>query len=61
MVDALLTNSRLPRSILVPALAGNERIKPAIADATAAGYGFLFFRDACLIGRHKRPDRPVGG
>ena len=48
MVDALLTDFRLPRSILVLALAGNKRIKPGNADAAAANYGFLSYRDGLL-------------
>jgi S-adenosylmethionine:tRNA ribosyltransferase-isomerase len=53
-IDLLLTNFHLPRStlfMLVSALAGLERIKAAYAHATAAGYRFFSYGDACLIAR----------
>jgi len=51
-IDLLLTNFHLPRStlfMLVAALAGLDRIKAAYAHATAAGYRFFSYGDACLI------------
>jgi S-adenosylmethionine:tRNA ribosyltransferase-isomerase len=53
-IDLLLTNFHLPRStllMLVAALAGLDRIKPAYAHAVAAGYRFFSYGDACLIER----------
>src|SRR5262249_19631622 len=52
-VDALLTNFHLPRSsllILVSAFAGMEPVRAAYQQALAAGYRFLSFGDAMLIG-----------
>jgi S-adenosylmethionine:tRNA ribosyltransferase-isomerase len=64
-IDMLLTNFHLPRStllILVAALAGLDRIKPAYAHAIACGYRFYSYGDACLIERplaHRSPSPPA--
>jgi len=50
--DLMLTNFHLPRStlfMLVCAFAGPARMKAAYAHATAAGYRFFSYGDACLI------------
>ena len=55
-IDMLLTNFHLPRStlfMLVAALAGLERIKPAYSHAVARGYRFFSYGDACLIERQR--------
>jgi S-adenosylmethionine:tRNA-ribosyltransferase-isomerase (queuine synthetase) len=49
--DGLPTEFRLRRSILVPALAENERIKLTNVHVAPAGYGFFSYGDACLIER----------
>jgi S-adenosylmethionine:tRNA ribosyltransferase-isomerase len=51
-VDLLLTNFHLPRStlfMLVAAFAGLERMRAAYAHATARGYRFFSYGDACLL------------
>lgn len=52
MVDALLTNFHLPKSTLlalVMALAGEDRIRAAYAEAIAERYRFFSYGDAMLI------------
>jgi S-adenosylmethionine:tRNA ribosyltransferase-isomerase len=51
-VDLLMTNFHLPRStlfMLVAAFSGLEPMKAAYAHATAAGYRFYSYGDACLL------------
>jgi S-adenosylmethionine:tRNA ribosyltransferase-isomerase len=53
-VDVLLTNFHLPRStlfMLVCAFAGTQRMREAYAHATAEGYRFYSYGDACLLER----------
>ena len=52
IVDALVTNFHLPRSIhlfLVAAFVGKERLLEAYSIALAKGYRFLSYGDAMLI------------
>ncbi len=52
VADALVTNFHMPRStllLLVSALAGNESIRRAYAEALGENYRFLSFGDAMLI------------
>lgn len=52
IVDALVTNFHMPRStllLLISALAGQDAIKHAYAEALAQEYRFLSFGDAMLI------------
>ena len=54
VADLLWTNFHLPRStlfMLVSAFAGLDPMKAAYAHATAAGYRFYSYGDACLIER----------
>ena len=51
-VDLLITNFHLPRStlfMLVAAFSGLNRMKSAYAHATATGYRFYSYGDACLL------------
>src|SRR5207248_11051534 len=60
-IDLLLTNFHLPHStllMLVAALAGLDRIKPAYAHAVALRYRFFSYGDACLIERRGKADAP---
>jgi S-adenosylmethionine:tRNA ribosyltransferase-isomerase len=52
--DLLLTNFHLPRStlfMLVCAFAGTQQMRSAYAHASAAGYRFYSYGDACLLHR----------
>lgn len=52
VVDALVTNFHMPRStllLLISALAGQDAVKHAYAEALAQDYRFLSFGDAMLI------------
>ncbi len=52
IVDALVTNFHMPRStllLLISALAGQDAVKNAYAEALAQNYRFLSFGDAMLI------------
>ncbi len=52
VVDALVTNFHMPRStllLLISALAGQDAVKKAYAEALAHEYRFLSFGDAMLI------------
>lgn len=52
VVDALVTNFHMPRStllLLISALAGQDAVKRAYAEALAQNYRFLSFGDAMLI------------
>jgi len=52
IVDALVTNFHMPRStllLLISALAGQDAVKHAYAEALAQEYRFLSFGDAMLI------------
>jgi S-adenosylmethionine:tRNA ribosyltransferase-isomerase len=52
--DLMLTNFHLPRStlfMLVAAFMGLELMQRAYAEATAAGYRFYSYGDACLLMR----------
>ncbi len=56
-VDAMLTNFHLPRStlfMLVSAFCGLDTMRRAYAHATAAGYRFYSYGDACLLFRYVR-------
>ena len=57
LVDVLLTNFHLPRStllLLLEAFCG-PRWRHLYGDALAAGYRFLSFGDAMIVGKSPRP------